>query len=92
MKTNKTNIPQFIFLIIFCIFPMLGCETPLEDKQRNFTESEQYFLDILKDEHNISVVTRNFENSMWIYVPMKESFYSFKSSKSGPITSRNSKK
>ena len=47
-------------------------------------EANEKFLKICREEYNLHLVTNAFKNTLWIYLPFKESIVDYKSTAEGP--------
>lgn len=73
---------NFLTLLVFTA-TLAGCApTPFSSVTLN--EAHQKFLKICQEEFHYPVITKNFPNTLWIYLPTEESFFDFQASPEGP--------
>jgi len=71
--------------ILFCVTALItGCGQPTTTKPLSPSEAHQKLIQILKEESNIEVVTKEFERTLWIYLPMAEGFLEMKAKDKPP--------
>ena len=88
---NRVNFLKK-FIVLTLIGSILGCSNPSDqDSTIPTTPAHQKLIQLYKDDYNLDVVTRAFENTLWIYLPLDHSFLSITSSKAGPLRSSDSK-
>jgi len=52
-----------------------GCARAPSSEVLSPSEPHQRLIEILREENNLEVTTREFEHTMWIYLPLEESFF-----------------
>ncbi|MCK4882588.1 MAG: hypothetical protein KAS92_06160 [Candidatus Omnitrophica bacterium] len=69
------------FILTLCglglFMSLSGCEVPAP-KALTPSEAHHKLVSILKEENGINVVTKEFKNALWIYLPLEESFLQLK--------------
>lgn len=51
---------------------------------KNFSEANQKFLKICKEEYHLNVLTKKINKTLWIYVPIDDPLFDYKGTKDGP--------
>ena len=72
---KSSNILTLCCLGIMMFSP--GCGTPAPLAQ--IRDAHQKLLTILEEENNLNVITKEFDNTLWIYLPSDNSFLEMKS-------------
>lgn len=79
---------RFIFaslLTLLCVCTLSGCEQGrAPDPEIPTTPAHEKLISLLADEYEINAVTKAFENTLWIYIPLEQSFLKIAGSKDGP--------
>ncbi len=84
---NKIKI--LIFPIAILVFTA-SCNVQPSKETRTPTKSRQKLIDLCKNDYNLNIVTKAYDNTLWIYLPLDKSFLSIATSKDGPIKSSDS--
>jgi len=79
---TRCRILTLSLLILF-----LNSCAPKPPQELTPTEAHKKLVDLCKNEYNLDVTTKAFENTLWIYLPMDHSFLSLTTSEKGPIKS-----
>ena len=77
--------------IKFLIFPLLGllaagCAQPPE-ATRPPTKAQKRLIELCRDEYNLDIITKAYDHTLWVYLPVDRSFLSITASEKGPIKS-----
>jgi len=72
-----------IFTLSLLLLFLNSC-APKPPQELTPTEAHKKFVDLCKNEYNLNVTTKAFENTLWIYLPMDHSYLSLTTSKKGP--------
>ncbi|MCK5179278.1 MAG: hypothetical protein KAR32_07080, partial [Candidatus Omnitrophica bacterium] len=73
-----------IFTFVLAVGLAAGCAQQPVSKALSPSEAHQKLLDILKEENNLRVITKEFKNALWIYLPFEKSFLEMKAKKKQP--------
>ncbi|MBF0523386.1 MAG: hypothetical protein HQL24_10080 [Candidatus Omnitrophica bacterium] len=68
LKLNKALV------FIFGLLLLAGCSMP-QDKKITYTEANQKFLTLCKEEYKLDVKLFPLKNTLWIYMPIDRPFY-----------------
>lgn len=69
----------------FLSFLLIGCGSSVPSAQiKTLSQAQQKFLDVCKGEHKLTVHTKLFPHTFWIYVPVEHRLIDYKSTKDGP--------
>ncbi len=71
-------ISSLIYLLI------TGCAKPSPIEPITLNKAHQKLIDICKKDFDLTVKLFPFENTLWVYIPMEESFLDIKSTDEGP--------
>lgn len=83
---NFLLCPKLIILFLLAFIP--GCsKAPKKDIPISPAAAHQKFVQLCKDDYNLNIVTKAFEHSLWIYLPLDDSYLSIAASKDGPMKS-----
>lgn len=89
------NYRKYIFILLTLSTVLaFGCSKKPEAPKPKKTLSKAHiqFNALLKDEYGLkSVVVTELDNTLWIYLPLEESFLDIKASEQGPSTSKEAK-
>lgn len=83
------RIKPFILLFAILLFTA-SCAVQPSKETRTPTNSHQKLIDLCKNDYNLDIVTKAYDNTLWIYLPLDQSFLSIATSKDGPIKSSDS--
>ncbi len=72
------------------MFLAVSCAQPPPEEARTPTQAHQKLIKLCKEEYNLDVVTKAFENTIWIYLPLDKSYLYLTASKEGPMKSSES--
>lgn len=61
-----------------------GCGNPAPFVGLTRDEAQQKFIDLVEEKFQYPIVVRQVENTLWIYLPIKEPLIEIKASKEGP--------
>jgi len=72
----------------------MGCakkSSKPKDRERPLTTAQQKLIDICKKDYKLDIITKSYDNTLWIYLPTDKSFIEFKANKEGPKVVREAK-
>lgn len=73
-----------IAILVLILFA--GCaQAPPEAKTPS--EANRKLIDLCKEDYNLDIVTRAFDHTLWVYLPLEEPFLYMASSAEGPVKS-----
>jgi len=76
------------FSLICVIIILFGCSNASEqDASIPTTAAHQKLIQLCKNDYNLDIVTTAHDNTLWIYLPLDQSFLSITASKDGPSKS-----
>ncbi len=75
-----------ILPIAFLLF-MVSCAQQPSEEARPPTKSLQKLIDLCKNDYNLDIVTKAYDNTLWIYLPLDKSFLNIAVSENGPTKS-----
>ena len=79
---------RFIFaslLLALCVCGLTGCDRRAEpEPEIPTTPAHEKLITLLTEEYKLDAVTKAFENTLWIYIPLDRSFLKIAGSKDGP--------
>jgi hypothetical protein len=79
-------------VLLFGLIVVLGCAKAEVPEEISRSEAHKKFLKICKEDYELKVLTREFEHTLWVYLPVEEGFFELKANQQGPIHSREAKK
>jgi hypothetical protein len=74
---------------VLCLLIILwgaGCSKPPQ-QEIPATPAHRKLVELCKEEYNLDIVTKAFENTLWVYLPLDHSYLQFSSSREGPVKS-----
>jgi len=74
---------------LLCIF-IVGCSQPESIPTRPLTDPLKELIRICDEEHNFNITVTPFDRTVWIYLPLEESFLQIKADAQGSSNSRKS--
>ncbi len=84
MSRKSMNLKHRQTILVACCFGLLmslhGCDVTTP-KALSPSEAHHKLVNILKEENNLTVVTKEFDRSLWIYLPFEEGFLELKAKK-----------
>ncbi|VAW14898.1 hypothetical protein MNBD_BACTEROID05-906 [hydrothermal vent metagenome] len=69
-------------LIICLALGLGGCSNPNNAEGIKPTEAQKELVELLQSDYEIPVIAKTFPDTLWIYLPLKESFFQLKTSDS----------
>jgi hypothetical protein len=78
MRYSRLAVSAFLGLSLLSV----NCSLP--PSARTLSESTKKLKKICKEEYNLDVVLSQTANTLWIYVPMEETFINLKATEDGP--------
>ena len=85
---KRIQVKALIFPILFLLL-VAGCARSPKEAIPT-TAANQRLIDLCKKDYNLDIVTKAYDNTLWIYLPVDESFLSIVASKDGPVKSPDS--
>jgi len=73
--------------IILVSFILNSCAQKTAEEVLSPTQAHKKLIKLCKEEYNLNVVTKAFNNTLWIYLPLDKAYLSLGSSKEGPSKS-----
>lgn len=81
------RIKNLVILFIVLLFTSSCAQHP-PGEARTPTEAHQKLIKLCKEEYNLDVITKAFDNTMWIYLPLNNPYLYITASKDGPVKSK----
>lgn len=81
--TSLKPLQKIQHVVVILIF-LTGCGNPAPIVGRTRDEAEKRFIEIVEEKYQYPMVVRQVENTLWIYLPIKEPLIHIKASKEGP--------
>ncbi len=77
-----------LILALIVLTAAAGCGNPKPSEIHPSSTAHQKLIQILQQENHLQIVTKEFKHTLWIYLPLQESFFEFKASapKAAPAT------
>lgn len=79
-----------IFTLSLLLLFLNSC-APKPPQELTPTEAHQKLIRLLKEEFNLDVVIKSYENTLWIYLPLNEPYLKYVATPIGPIHSSEKK-
>jgi hypothetical protein len=79
---NKRKTATFILFLFLTI--TTGCGQQQPAKALSPSDAHQTLVRLLKEENNLKVVTKEFEHTLWVYLPSEENFFQMKAKSGRP--------
>lgn len=83
------RIKPLILPVVFLLFAV-SCARQFPEETLKPTKARQKLIDLCKNDYNLDIVTKAYDNTLWIYLPLDKSFLSITTSKDGPVISPDS--
>ncbi len=71
------------YTVLFLVF-FSGCTKPIEKKTIPVSEAQAKFLKLCSAELHLTVETKQFQDSFWVYVPLNERIFDLKATEKNP--------
>ena len=83
----KRNAPFLSLIAALALYAIAGCERAADDAGTTPSQAHQEMVRLLREENNLEPVTRAFDRTLWIYLPVEESLLQLKAGQKGAQSS-----